>query len=276
MLRKDHAGGDLAQGPTGFAGHRNWLLFLLAMALCCAAITGYSLINYPAVADQLSTAGIWAIGLLLLAAPVIWIVVLVRPVPVTLVALRLHAALYSVLLVIAYLSESRHHSGPLGFVILLTWLVLIFVLAVEALVAAATWVRMRGVKVPPFVYLGLTATLLGGWFCGVLIWSMLLPSRVIAAAEAAAQDRPYCIDLEKGPARSAGDLSGLNMRASNHDGWSWNFHALLVIGDTDRRYMNWSYRTGRFEPVSDSAREGLHLERIAQCAPKIHFARDWR
>jgi hypothetical protein len=40
-------------------------------------------------------------------------------------------------------------------------------------------------------------------------------------------------------------------------------------------YTNWSYRSGRFVPVSDHAREGLHLDKEAQCASVAHVARDW-
>jgi hypothetical protein len=131
-----------------------------------------------------------------------------------------------------------------------------------------------GKKAPPFIFGGLTAALLSGWFAGLLIWSTMLPQRIIAAAETAAGDRPYCIDLEKGPASSASGLRGPRMRATNDHGWTWSFHALLVIGEAaDRRYMNWSYRSGRFETVSEHAREGLHLDKIVRCSPIPHFAR---
>jgi hypothetical protein len=66
------------------------------------------------------------------------------------------------------------------------------------------------------------------------------------------------------------------MRAPNADGWTFSFHALLVIGTgADRRYMNWSYRSGGLAPVTDHAREALHLDKEARCTPVAHFARDW-
>lgn len=262
-----------------------WLLILLATTLCCAAITAVCLVNYPALSGGGRGPPFYipcalALGLLLASAPLLWALALALPGPHSLAALRGHAALYSVLLAITYLVNSPGHSSPAEAFAAAIWFILVLILGIEALVGALAWIRMwrwsPGEKALPFVYVGLTTALLGGGFCGVLIWSTMLPHRVITAAETAAGDRPYCIDVEKGPARSAGDLSGLRMRATNDRGWIWNFHALLVIGEAaDRRYMNWSYRTGRFEPVSDSAREGLHLDREARCTPTLHFARGW-
>jgi hypothetical protein len=261
---------------------RTWLLVLLAIAVGGAAITTVCLDDYPAFAE--SSRGMpfyspwtWAMGLLLAVAPLVWLGAIASPGPETLTALRAHAALYSVLLVITAALDSPGHSSPMErWFALLVWYFLSLVLGIEGLAAVVAWVRMRkstpGKKAPPFVYFGLTSALLGGWFCGILIWSTLVPARVIAAAETAAGGRPYCIDVEKGPARSAGDLNGWRMRATNHEGWIWHFHALLVIGDAaDRRYMNWSYRTGRFEPV----RERLRLDRGVKCTPKAHLAREW-
>jgi hypothetical protein len=255
-------------------------LSLPVVALCCAGATAYYLYNFPDfVARDLDPVGLVGLGVLG-ASPLLWIGALAMPGPASLVALRAHAALFIVLLVLDQFYPARHLSGPVGLIAIFVWCVLVVVLVIEALVAELTCFRVkrasRSAKVPPFVFSGLVVALLVGCLLGVLIWSPTLPSRVIAAAEAAAGDRSYCIDVDARPARSARDLSGWNMRAADRDGWSWNFHALLAIGEAaDRRYMNWSYRTGRFEPVSDSAREGLHLDRITQCAPKAHFARGW-
>jgi hypothetical protein len=118
--------------------------------------------------------------------------------------------------------------------------------------------------------------LLGGWVLGILLWSTMIPPQIVSAAEEAAGDRSYCIDVDGQPALGARDLTGLSVHARNDAGWSWNFHALLVIGPAaERSYMNWSYRSGRFEPVKDSTRTGLHLDQQAKCTPKAHFARDW-
>jgi hypothetical protein len=265
---------------------RQWFLSLPAIAVCVAAITTYCLIDYPSL---VASAGrtppffqVWipVCGLLLLLVPVLWLGSLALPGASSLTALQVHAAVYGALLVVTDFVDSPGHSSPGEAFAAGIWFILVLVLALDVLVAAITWIRLwrssPGAKAPPFVFLGLTAALLGGWLAGLLIWSTTLPRAVIAAAEAAAGDRPYCIDVQERPARFAGDLSGLSMRAANHAGWYYHFHALLVIGDADRSYMNWSYRTGRFEPVSLSAREGLHLDRIVRCTPTAHFARDWR
>lgn len=264
------------------ADHR-WLCFLLVIAVCCAAITTYCLVGYPTVAagdrgPPFYASWSFVLILLLATAPIVWFCAIAEP--ASLNVLQAHAALYSVFLLITDVADSPGHSSPGEAFVPVIWLFLMLVVAVEAVVWVVTAVRVKrrspGAKAAPFVYIGLTIALLGGWFTGVLIWSAMLPPHVIMAAEAAAGDSPYCIDLEKGPARSAGDLRGLSMRATNDHGWTWHFHALLAIGEPgDRRYMNWSYKSGRFEPVSDSAREGLHLDQETRCTPTAHIARDW-
>lgn len=254
-----------------------WPVFLLTMALCCAASTIYCLANYPRVASSLDDALVWTIGLNVVAAPVSWGVVLVKPAPVALAVLGVHAALCTVL-GINCLSELPNLYGPIGAVVAAVGLTLMFASAIGALVMAVTrrraresWPDRKGL---PFVYLGVTAALLGGWFAGFLIWSPMLPRQVIVAAEAAAGDRPYCIHLEKGPAQSVRDLTGLNMRYTYTDGFIEPFYALLVLGDAaDRRYMSWSYRAGRFKLARGDV--GLELGRTSLCRPKAHFARDW-
>ena len=262
-----------------------WFVILIAIALFCAVVTTYYFENYPAFAaggrdPPLYGAWALALGFLLTLCPLVWGSALVAPAQVTFTILSVHAALYSVLLVITGLTDSPGHSSPGDALAAGIWSILVVVLVAEAAVAATVIARMKKIssetKGLPFVYLGLTTAVLGGWFVGVLIWSATLPQLVVGAAETAAADRPYCIDLESGPARAAGDLTGINMRARNDNGWIWHFHALLVIEDVaDRSYMNWSYRTGRFEPVSESAREGLHLDRDVKCAPAAHLAHDW-
>jgi hypothetical protein len=265
-------------------GHR-WLSSLLVLTIGCAATTTYCLVNLPAFAAGDRGPPFYAswsliLVLLLATAPVVCLCAITIPGAASLRALQTHAALYSVFLVITDYADSPGHSSPGAAFAILMWLFVMCVLAVEAVVAVVSGVRLKMrspcAKATPFVYIGLTIALLGGWFAGVLIWSAMLPPRVIMAAEAAAGDSPYCIDVEKGPARSVSDLRGLSLRATNDHGWAWHFHALLAIGPpADRRYMNWSYKSGRFEPVSDSAREGLHLDQETRCTPTAHFARGW-
>jgi hypothetical protein len=53
---------------------------------------------------------------------------------------------------------------------------------------------------------------------------------LVAAAKSEAVDQPYCIEADGQPAQRADDLTGLGMRARNEGGWTFSFHALLVIG----------------------------------------------
>jgi hypothetical protein len=255
---------------------------LLVIALSSATTTAYCLLEYPA----LKAAGLdpslpiaWALLLLLIAAPLLWLGALVVPAIEWIDVLCAHAAFFTVAVVIDEFVASPGHSSP-GEALAdafasVIWLFILLVPGADLLVAIVTRVRVKKVspeKITLSMYVGLAAALLGG----LLVWSALLAPRVIVAAEFAAGDRPYCIDLEKGPASSRASLRGLSIRATNERGWTWRFHALLVIGDAaDRNYQNWSYRTGRFEPVSEHAREALHLDKIARCRPTPHFARDW-
>jgi hypothetical protein len=262
-----------------------WLLFLMVVVPSGATATTYLLLEYPA----LKAAGFdpspfmgWAFLLLVISAPLIWLGALVVPAIEWIVILRAHAALFTTVAAIDEFAASPGHGSPgEALADAFPWVIWSFIflfLGVDLLAAEVTRVRLKRwsleAEAPPLIYAGLAAALLGGWFAGVLIWSAMLPPRVIAAAETAAGDRPYCIDLEKGPALAARNLRGLSMRASSDHGWTWSFHALLVVGDAaNRSYMNWSYRTGHFEPVSDHAREGLHLDKIVRCTPVAHFAR---
>lgn len=123
-----------------------------------------------------------------------------------------------------------------------------------------------------FVCVAIVITLLGGWFAGVAVWSLKLPSKVLAAAKVEAQEKPYCIEAADTPVHSKIDLNALNMYARHDSGYTMYFHGLLVIGTGgDRKYMNWSYRQERFNPVSERAREGLHLDTKARCTPILNF-----
>jgi hypothetical protein len=258
---------------------------LLAIALGSAALTFGFFHDYPAFAKghrdpPLAGLAAAALFILLLTAPVLWIAALVGRAAISLGALEAHAALFGVFLFVILLTNSPGHSSPGEAFGVAAFFVVWLILAVEGIVLAIAIAAMREPPPDPASLLalgpGLSAALFGGWVVGVLAWSSLLPPRVIAAAEAAAGDRPYCIDVDGRPARAAGDLDALSMRATNAQGWTFSFHALLVIGEgADRRYMNWSYRSGGFQPVSDHAREGLHLDKEARCRPAAHFARDW-
>jgi hypothetical protein len=279
----------------GFRGRRArehlagyaWLLFLIAIALAGGLCTYYYLDEFPALVrgrrGPLLFAGLALAGavLLVLSAPFLWIAALALRRPIWLTVIKAHAALYTVCLATMVATDTRGHSSPFGGIEDAILGFFYVVLGIEALVGLVVFLTMKQAqaedpKAPRFIYLGLTASLLGGGFAAILVWSAELPHRVIAAAESGALDRPYCIEVQGKAARSANDLTGLKVYARSSGGFTFSFHALLVIGAlTDRTYMNWSFRSGRFEPVTQSAREGLHLDEWPRCSPIPHFARDW-
>jgi hypothetical protein len=83
----------------------------------------------------------------------------------------------------------------------------------------------------------------------LLAWSVRMIPAVQEAAELAASERPYCINMstEKGlrPVRTVWDLSGFSMQADRGS----VRHAALVTGDVRvPEWLYWSYRRGAFEP----------------------------
>jgi hypothetical protein len=265
-----------------------WLAVVLIVAPLIAAIIFY----FP---EALAKWEGRAAGLFLILTPVLWGIALGMRRPLSLASLKVHAALISALLL------GSIGSGIAGFGFLLA------ILGVDALIARIVSVRIkqsgRDINQPKFVYLGLTASIFSGYFIGIQLWSPTVPPRIIAAAETTAADRPYCIEVDGRPARNAGELTGLSMQARGDGVLTFNFHGLLVIETSrpqdaehhiipgeihrpgkaslgewktpDRIYLNWSYRSGRFVPVSDYARKGLHLDYQVKCTPVAHFARDW-
>jgi hypothetical protein len=260
------------------------LVWLLA-TLACAAVTFYYFDHYPAFAHgsrgpPLLAARMFTLAFLFVSAPFLCLLALVTREAGPVAALDSHVAIYAVFLFITAAADSPGHSSPAEIGSGAILLLLFVVLGVEVLAALVAHGRMEdpaghsGCR--PFIFIGVSTALFGGWLLGVLAWSAVLVPQVIAAAEAAAGDRPYCVDVDGRAARSAFDLSALRMHGSNNGGWTVNFHALLVVGaGADRAYMNWSYRSGRFEPLNEAARASLHLDAQAKCAPVAHFAASW-
>jgi hypothetical protein len=251
-----------------FAGTYSWLLTLPVVAFACATSTFH-------FCDNISTSpSRWLPFVLGASAPVLWIVARVAPGLVSATLLKVHAALYTVLVITKIIMAEHHHGNIIPAVArLLDWIENVAVLTGDAIAIALAWRRSRVLaparQGPASVYVGLTIFLLAGWYTGLQAWSSAFRPKLIAAAEAQALDQPYCIEVDGHPVRTANDLTGLGMRATKEAG----FHALLVIGyGKDRTYQNWSYRSGRFEPVNDHARYGLNLDFTNRCKPVEHFA----
>lgn len=84
--------------------------------------------------------------------------------------------------------------------------------------------------------------------CGTLAWSMQVSLEVAKAAQAAAQELPYCLLVPGArglrPARSHLDLTGFVMQADH----GVSRHATLAVGDAHApQWFYWSYRKETFE-----------------------------
>jgi hypothetical protein len=257
-----------------FAGTYSWLFMLPVIAFACATSTFY-------FCDNISTSPLrWLPFALGASAPVLWIAVAARIMPgsLSVTLLKAHAVFYAVLVIIKIAMAAHHHGNIIhALARLIDWIENIVVLMGDTIVIAVAWRRSRGLsrgrKGPAFVYASLTVSLLAGWYAGLQAWSFAFRPKLIAAAETQAADQSYCIEVDGRPARTAADLTGLGMRARNDGGWTWYFHALLVMTDgTERTYFNWSYVSGRFEPVTLHARAGLNLDFRVTCKPVKHFA----
>ncbi|WKA29508.1 hypothetical protein [Bradyrhizobium roseum] len=243
----------------------------LPFSFGCGAIAFYVLNSLPAFSTGSQDSLLYrswstALEIFVVSAPLLWIIALLAREPLSLVFLKVHAALYNAFLVVTIASNSSGNSSPgeafAGFIIGFLFIILVGDAAIAIMNCPHCDDKIQNEpQRPEFVYVGVTLALLCGGYAGVLAWSSMLPPRIISGAETVAQDRPYCIDVDGRPARAARDLTGLSMRAPNVDGWTFNFHALLVsVAGSDRDYLNWSCRRGRFELVSPSARVNLHLD----------------
>lgn len=124
--------------------------------------------------------------------------------------------------------------------------------------------------------------LAGGAWLGLWTWSFANIAIVGLQAEALAEGRPYCLQVEKDhlgryrPVSALFDMTGLKMRTLwSHGGGSadyqFSFHAVLYV-DKGNGFMwrNWSYRRQRFVSINSSARRGLALVRPS-CEAVPHF-----
>jgi hypothetical protein len=217
---------------------------------------------------------------LLLAAPILWCVALILHDSVSRILLKVHAAIFTVLFAVdVYVTHI--HASPAYLFVLAARMLLVILVGVDLFVAHVsfrrTTERRHGIGVLKFLYLGLTMSAIAGLYLGVRAWSPTVPPLVISSAEATAGELPYCIFVDGLAARNANDLTGVRMQARYDGNWAYDFHALLVVtSEKDSSYFNWSYRTGRFEPLSENARWRLAaLRTLPGCKSETHFARDW-
>ena len=110
---------------------------------------------------------------------------------------------------------------------------------------------------------------------GFTAWSLANIWLVKAKAASVSQGETYCILLSDGKLFSGGSyhkaqndwsLSGLEMFTARGAGGSggccqWDFHALLLTGNN--QLFNWSYKSQRFEKLSEESRRLLSLDHLA-------------
>ena len=109
---------------------------------------------------------------------------------------------------------------------------------------------------------------------GVAAWSLAHIWIVKAEGRTTSKGSPYCIFVSGGNIFRSGyrqatndlNLSGWNMVSGRGGGGSgnccqWDFHALLLTND--KRLYNWSYRSQRFENVSERTKKSMALNNLS-------------
>jgi hypothetical protein len=264
--------------PQSIRWHRGWRFLLGAIFLCCAATSFGYFATYPLFRSAIGGLAQFALGLFTFLAPVFFVAALLAPSQQWIAAAKAHAAAYIAFMVVLTITFEGGHSSPGDAFVDLVFAVLLAILAIELIVLLIAVERSppaaREVDGAPWFFTALVCALLGGWAIGVLLWSETVPARIMAAAESAAGEVPYCLIVDGRVASRSRDLTGLSAHSASSSGYHWNFHAVLVTetGPT-KAYWNWSYKTGRFEKLSERASSGSLLESIAKCQPVSHFAR---
>jgi hypothetical protein len=266
----------VAAGLQLIERNRTWSVSLAAIFLGCAVAAFGYLATYPSFQPAVWAHALLALMLFTLTAPVFFGGALLAPSRQWITAATVHATLYAAFMVVLTATFERRHSlGDIFAFEILTvlWGILLFelFLLLIAIHRSPPAARADGV---PWLFTSLAAALLGGWAAGVVVWSETVPARIVAAAESAAGDTPYCLMVAGRAVSSRRDLTGLSVRAPRSNGYAWDFHAVLVAGaDPDKTYSNWSYKTDRFELIHDSALNRQFREQRTRCQPAPHFAR---
>jgi hypothetical protein len=108
---------------------------------------------------------------------------------------------------------------------------------------------------------------------GFIAWSIANIGIVKAEAWTVLNGDPYCLLVGAGgpvqggyyQAQDGWSLSGWRMVSVRSSGggsgnFHWYFHALLLT--QDKRLFNWSYKSQRFESVSESTKKSLNLGKV--------------
>jgi hypothetical protein len=123
----------------------------------------------------------------------------------------------------------------------------------------------------------------GGTLLGLLLWSFANIGIVVWRAEAKADGRPYCLQVQGHahgryrPVSSLFDLRGLKMQTwftgGGSDEFQYSFHAVLALEAGNKtEWFNWSYWQQDFVPISVRSFRALHLDR-SSCETQAAFLR---
>lgn len=116
----------------------------------------------------------------------------------------------------------------------------------------------------------------------LMTWSYLNIGLVIWQSAELAGDRAYCLQIPGSLGKyeeveNVFELNGLSMQSLEDDhGLHLTFHAVLVIqGDQEVEWYNWSYRQVRFTPISKGTVQNPVLGMSEPfCKPQPHFVRN--
>lgn len=194
---------------------------------------------------------------------------------------KIHAGCFlSALIIISIISASEGHSSPASGMGEAISQILYTICFAEIFCIIAGDFRKKKKNIPPpkfrMLLIFTPLIIIGGWSCGVIVWSYFYKDSVIEAAEKEAGDVPYCIFAVTKLASSKRDLMPFIMydRGDNCC-FRWYFHGLLVIGQHNPRFMNWSYTKKEFDLLSNTTIERMGLEdKVKQCSFKQHFAKE--
>lgn len=255
------------------------ILFVLAFA-GTALVTFYHFHNIAAdtVDNSRDSGNLVALAILgfALSALPIGFAVLLRRRRGTLWFGTVHLALHATFLFLIMISSSPGHSSPGDHYAPLIGMILVAIWVVQMLLVAGGLCRTEDGSLVRSVIntaFAIPIAVIGGWALGIIAWSEVVPKVILREAEIVAHGRPYCLEAAGQRVSGLRNLTGLSVRARSDNGFTLNFHVLMVIGTgEDRGYANWSFRRRMFLPLSAYARSGLHLDEVEHCQPVPDFA----
>lgn len=259
---------------------KNETFSVLAAALFCAFVSFIYFNFYPFLMTEggespIGLLGVDILTVLLILMPFLMIAAIMRPQKEIILVARIHAGIFlTLLLLTSFAGGSSGHSSPGAGIGKAIMLILYSIIGIEffLIFLIGHFSKQKNMRI---ISLLIPAVVIGGWGFGVLFWSLKYVPYVIKQAELAGFEKDYCLLAAGKPVLSLAGLMPLNMYASDRNGYTWNFHGLMILGeDNDRHYMNWSFREGKFNLINEQTQKRMHLDKGRQCKPMPHFAKN--